>query len=322
VSDVTREKRIDQELVDRFGITEFAAVPLMVKDEAVGLVIVDNHLTKKNITRDDLRFLQLLLNQAGIAIENSMLYSRIEDANRDFREVQQRLIQGEKLAAIGEMAASIAHELKGPLVSIGGFARRLEQRAAPDSTEWKYAYTIAREVDRLEKMLTDTLFFSKKATITCSPCNINAIISESMAILAGSFEERNIKVKLRSHPGVGTFYGDFLQLKQVFINLFANASEAMKNGGTLYVTVAPARLDGADALYVKILDTGGGIPLEILNNIFNPFFTTKESGTGLGLPISHRIVANHGGKILVYNRIGVGAQFKVILPIHPKTPRA
>jgi signal transduction histidine kinase len=117
----------------------------------VGLVIVDNHLTKKNITRDDLRFLQLLLNQAGIAIENSMLYSRIEDANRDFREVQQRLIQGEKLAAIGEMAASIAHELKGPLVSIGGFARRLEQRSAPDSTEWKYAYTIAREVDRLEK---------------------------------------------------------------------------------------------------------------------------------------------------------------------------
>jgi two-component system sensor histidine kinase HydH len=320
VNDVSREKRIDQEFVERFGITEFASVPLMVKDEAVGLVIVDNPLTRKNITRDDLRFLQLLLNQAGIAIENSMLYSRIEDANRDFREVQQRLIQGEKLAAIGEMAASIAHELKGPLVSIGGFARRLEQKFTPDSTEWKYADTIAREVDRLEKMLTDTLFFSKKTTITCSPCNINAIISESLAILAGSFEERNIKVKVRFHPGVESFYGDFLQLKQVFINLFANASEAMKNGGSLSVTVAPARLEGEDALYVKILDTGGGIPLEILNNIFNPFFTTKEYGTGLGLPISHRIVVNHGGKILVYNRIGVGAQFKVILPIRPKIP--
>jgi two-component system sensor histidine kinase HydH len=317
VSDAAKEKRIDRDFVKRFGITEFAALPLMAKEEVVGLVIVDNPLTGKNITRGDLRFLQLLLNQTGTAIENSMLYSRIEDAHRDFREVQQRLIQGEKLAAIGEMAASIAHELKGPLVSIGGLARRMERKLPADSSEWKYAETIAREAARLEKMLTDTLLFSKKATICYVPCNINVIIEESLAVVSRLLEEKNIKVRLRSHPDVGPFNGDFLQLKQVFINLFTNAAEAMKNGGTLSISIAPARLDGADALYVKVLDTGGGIPLEILNNIFNPFFTTKDYGTGLGLPISHRIVANHGGKILVYNRIGVGVQFKVVLPVNP-----
>ncbi len=316
VSDATREKRIDREFVERFGMNEFAAVPLMARNEVVGLVIVDNPLTLKNITKGDIRFLQLLLNQAGIAIENAMLYNRIEDAHRDFREVQQRLIQGEKLAAIGEMAASIAHELKGPLVSIGGLAKRLERKFPTDSSEWKYAETIAREAGRLEKMLTDTLLFSKKAAISCAPCNINAIIEESLAIVASLLEDRKIRVKVRYHPRLGPFCGDFLQLKQVFINLFSNAAEAMKNGGTLSVTVSPARLDGADALCVKVMDSGGGIPLEILSNIFNPFFTTKEYGTGLGLPISHRIVANHGGKILVYNRIGVGAQFKVILPQH------
>jgi two-component system sensor histidine kinase HydH len=317
VSDAAREKRIDRDFVKKFGITEFVAMPLMAKDEVVGLVIVDNPLTGKNITRGDLRFLRLLLSQTGIAIENSMLYSRIEDAHRDFREVQQRLIQGEKLAAIGEMAASIAHELKGPLVSIGGLAKRMERKLPSDSSEWKYAETIAREAARLEKMLTDTLLFSKKAAICCVPCNINVIIEESLAMVARLLEEKNIKVRFRPHPDVGPFGGDFLQLKQVFINLFTNAAEAMKNGGALSISVSPARLDGADALYVKVLDTGGGIPLEILNNIFNPFFTTKEYGTGLGLPISHRIVANHGGKILVYNRIGIGVQFKVVLPVNP-----
>ncbi len=319
VSDAEREKRIDQDFVRRFGLTEFTVVPLMVKDEVLGLVLADNPLTGKHIAAGDLRFLQLLLNQSGIAIENSMLYSRIEDAYRDFREVQQRLIQGEKLAAIGEMAATIAHELKGPLVSIGGLARRMERKFSPDSSEWKYSETIAREAERLEKMLTDTLLFSKKAVISCVQCNINVIIEESLAMVARLLEEKNIKVKIRSHPQVGPFHGDFLQLKQVFINLFSNATEAMKSGGTLSIAVSPARLEGAEALYVKVLDTGGGIPLEVLSNIFNPFFTTKEYGTGLGLPISHMIVSNHGGKILVYNRIGVGAQFKVILPLMPKT---
>lgn len=317
LSDAGKEKHTDRNFIKRFGLKEFSAAPLMVKGGSVGLVIVDNPLTGRPISRDDLRFLQLLMNQAGTAIENSMLHSRIEDAHRDFREIQQRLIQGEKLAAIGEMAASIAHELKGPLVSIGGFARRLERKFPADSKERKYTETIVREVGRLEKMLTDTLFFSKRTTICHVPCNINTIIEESLAILSSSLEEKRIKVKMRLYPKISSFCGDFQQLKQVFINLFSNAGEAMKKGGTLTVTVAPVRLDGVPAVSVTVSDTGGGIPLEILNDIFNPFFTTKEWGTGLGLPISHRIVTSHGGKILVHNRPGVGAQFKVILPVHP-----
>jgi signal transduction histidine kinase len=165
-------------------------------------------------------------------------------------------------------------------------------------------------------MLTDTLFFSKKATICYAPCNINKIVEESLAILSTSLEERKIRVKMRLCPEIASFLGDSQQLKQVFINLFSNAGEAMKDGGTLSITVASTKLDGDNALSVKVSDTGGGIPVEILHDIFNPFFTTKECGTGLGLPISNRIVTNHGGRILVCNRPGIGAQFKVILPTH------
>jgi GAF domain-containing protein len=151
ISDATKERQEDRGFVKRFGVKAYAAVPLMVKGETVGLVIVDNPLTGRTISRDDLLFLQLLMNQAGTAIDNSMLHIRIEDAHRDFREIQQRLIQGEKLAAIGEMAASIAHELKGPLVSIGGFAKRLERKFVPGSSERKYAETIVHEVSRLKR---------------------------------------------------------------------------------------------------------------------------------------------------------------------------
>jgi len=320
ISDAAKERQEDRGFIKRFGVKAYAAVPLMVKGESVGLVIVDNPLTDRTISRDDLLFLQLLTNQAGTAIENSMLHIRIEDAHRDFREIQQRLIQGEKLAAIGEMAASIAHELKGPLVSIGGFAKRLERKFVPGSTERKYTETIVHEVSRLEKMLTDTLFFSKKATICYAPCNINNIVEESLAILSTSLEEKKIRVKMRLCSKIASFLGDSQQLKQVFINLFSNAGEAMKDGGILSITVASTKLDGDNALSVTVSDTGGGIPVEILNDIFNPFFTTKECGTGLGLPISHRIVTNHGGRILVHNRPGIGAQFKVILPTHQCLP--
>jgi two-component system, NtrC family, sensor histidine kinase HydH len=320
ISDAANEGQEERDFSERFGVKAFAAVPLQVKGEAVGLVIVDNPLTDRIISRDDLLFLQLLMNQAGTAIENSMLQIRIEDAHRDFREIQQRLIQGEKLAAIGEMAASIAHELKGPLVSIGGFAKRLERKFVPGSVERKYSETIVHEVSRLEKMLTDTLFFSKKATICYAPCNINSIVEDSLAVLATTLEEKKIRIRLRLYSKIASFLGDCQQLKQVFINLFSNAADAMKESGTLSITVAPTKLDGDNALSVTVSDTGGGIPVEILNDIFNPFFTTKECGTGLGLPISHRIVSNHGGRILVHNRPGIGAQFKVILPTHQCLP--
>jgi two-component system, NtrC family, sensor histidine kinase HydH len=315
IPDVTKEKLVDRDFVRRFNIKAFAAAPLIAKEQVIGVLVVDNALAGRPVNEDDLRFLQLFTNQAGMAVENSMLYNRIEDANRSLREAQERLIQGERLATIGEMAAGIAHELKNPLVSIGGFARRLENRLPTGSTERKYAETVVREVQRLEKMLTDILAFSKKTTICYTHCNIIDIIEDSLTIVAPTLEEGRIKV-IRSFPrSMLSLLGDCQQLKQVFLNLFFNAQEAMKNGGMLEITVSATRLSNGKAVSVKVADTGGGIPLEVLHNVFNPFYTTKETGTGLGLPIANRIVTNHGGKIRVNNRPGTGVEFNVILPL-------
>lgn len=296
--------------------TALAASPLIAHGQAVGAVLVDNALTQAPMSQEHLRFLQLFTNQAGMAIENSMLYSKIEDANRQLREAQENLLQKERLAAIGEMAAGIAHELKGPLVSIGGFAGRLARKLAPESSEWAHADLIVREVLRLEGILSEILLFSKKTTICYTKCNIADIVQESLAVVTPPLEEKRITVTTRFPRQKLLLLGDGQQLKQVFINIILNALDAMGDGGQLAIQVSAADLAGKDAVSVKIADTGGGIPLEQLNSIFTPFFTTKESGTGLGLPIANRIITNHGGKIQITNTPGLGVEFRVVLPKH------
>jgi signal transduction histidine kinase len=179
------------------------------------------------------------------------------------------------------------------------------------------ATTIVREVERLEKMLTDILSFSRKTTICYSCCSITDIVEDCLAMASPAFNEYHITI-FRNYPRSAiTLLGDAQQLKQVFINLLTNAREMMKNGGELRITISSARLNSRNAVSVKVSDTGGGIPLEALNSIFNSFFTTKEAGTGLGLPIANRIVTNHGGKIHVNNKEGSGVEFNVVLPLSP-----
>ena len=314
VTDPARERRIDRDFVKRMGISSFAVAPLMSKEQVLGVVIVDNTGQGRPITEDDPHFLQLFTNQAGMAIENSMLYNRLEDANRSLRDARERLIHGARLATIGEMAATLAHELKGPLVSIGGFARRLTKRLPPGSSELNDADTIVQEVQRLEKMLTEILAYTRKTTICYAQCTIQDIVEDSLSIVAPALEEKEITVTKHFPARPITLLADGQQLKQVFINLFLNSHEAMPRRGRLTITASPARLKGTKAVSVKVADSGGGVPLETMNKIFNPFFTTKESGTGLGLAIADRIVANHGGQIQVNNR-DQGAEFTILLPL-------
>jgi len=302
------------EPADLFGDGSFAVMPLIEKGRVFGLVMVDNPLTAREISRDDLRFLKLFSNSAGVAVENLMLFTSLEEANRKLNEAQEQLMHGERLATIGEMAAGIAHELKGPLVSIGGFARRLARSVRTGSPEAQYVATIVEEGQRLENMLTDILSFSKKTTICYDRCSIGEVVDGALSIVAHALERNRVRV-LRSYPRRELhLYGDCQQLKQVFINLFHNAQEVMQDGGDLKIGIATAVLGGGKALVVKVSDSGCGIPPGMLHNIFNPFFTTKKSGTGLGLPIASRIVSNHGGKIRVKNHAGGGAEFSVILP--------
>jgi signal transduction histidine kinase len=277
-------------------------------------MVVDNPDSDREISSDNLHFLQLFANQAGMAIENSMLYNRIEDAHLNLKDARERLLHGERLAAIGEMAANLAHELKNPLITIGGFAGRLLRTLPTESREHHYATTVVSEVSRLEKMLAEILAFSRKPTICFCTCDLKEIIQDCLANCATTIEDSSIKVSFSCDPHPWNVSGDAHQLKQVFLNLIINSFDVMPKGGQLSVALEKRLFGGKTAVVVTVADTGGGIPKDMLPQIFNPFFTTKHHGTGLGLAIANRIVLNHFGTIEASNT-PLGAVFTVTLPL-------
>jgi len=291
----------------------FAAVPLTARDKTIGVIVVDNPESGRLITQDELHFLQLLANQAGMAIENSILYNKVEDANTNLRDARERLLHGEKLAAIGEVVANLAHELKNPLITIGGFAGRLLKSLPRDTREHHYADTIATEVKRLDRMIADILGFSRKPTICFSQCNLTEIVQDSIVCCTTALEDNGVTLTTSIAGEPWLLHGDPYQLKQVFLNLILNACDAMLEGGLLSISIYKASPTDNSAI-VEIQDTGKGIPKDILPRIFNPFFTTKQHGTGLGLAIANRIAINHYGSIEAEN-CADGASFKVKLPL-------
>lgn len=303
--------------IRQLGASSFAAVPLLSREKILGMVVVDNPLSGSKVSLNDIHFLQLFSSQAGMAIENSILYNRVEEAHSNLREARERLVHGERLAAIGEMAANMAHELKNPLVTIGGFSARLLKTLPAETREHRYAETIVREVSRLERMLSDILAYSRKPTICYNECEIGEILRECFEGCATALEDYRVHLHVVLGDRQWPVLGDAYQLKQVFLNLLLNACEAMPQGGVIQVVVRKS-LD-KEAVMVSISDTGGGIPQEMLSRIFTPFFTTKRNGTGLGLAIANRILLNHNGSIRAANG-AKGAVFIVALPLRAVVP--
>lgn len=315
IQDAASDPEVNPGILRWFGSRAFACVPLIAKEKAIGLIAVDNLFTDRPITSADLGLLTLLANQAAMAIENSRLYSNLQEINTQLLQTQNRLIQSEKLAALGEMVASITHEIKNPLVSIGGFARRLERNFQENSPEKKYIRIILKEVKRLESTLNATLAYSKEPSIPTGHYELNRILEDTLFILDSEFHDRNIRVTKDLAPNLPPLFSDPQQLNQVFLNLLVNAMQAIGKEGNLAVKTSCQEQGERKVIQVEVSDTGGGIPLEVLDNIFNPFFTTKQDGTGLGLAIAHKIVTQHRGEIEVVNHPGVGATFLIRFPL-------
>ncbi|NOQ51635.1 MAG: GAF domain-containing protein [Desulfuromonadaceae bacterium] len=289
-------------------------VPLLSRGRTLCVLTVDNADSGEPIDAERLLFLEMFAGQAGIALDNAQLLQKIETAHQNLRETQEQLLQKEKLATIGEMSASIAHELKNPLVSVGGFARRLARSLNPQDPARQFAEIIQQETERLEKMLDDILSFSRQRLLCIREYRLESVLDKVLLLEGDKLHQAGIKLTLNQANDLPIMQGDAEQLEQVFINLINNARQAMLHGGELKISNQHSRLQGEAAVRIEVQDTGGGIPAKMMRNIFNPFFTTKEEGTGLGLPISHRIVEHHQGEIEVVNT-DQGACFSIILPV-------
>ena len=296
-----------------WGRHAFATVAMLAKGKVVGVIAVDRDLSLAEITTEDLQNLSMLANQAGLAIENSRLYEYIEQMNLSLSQTRERLLEAEKLAALGEMAAGMAHEIRNPLVSIGGFTRRLLKSMDQDSPHRVYIEVIINEVTRLEKTLSEVLDFSRDTLGHLEERNLNDVLNEALYILRRDLKEENIKI-VKDLNEIPIVLIDERQIKHVFFNLFFNAQQAMLRGGLLLVKTYPTTISDRVYAACEVSDEGPGIAPEVLPNIFNPFFTTKDTGTGLGLSIVHKIISRHNGVIEVINGPDKGATFTIKLP--------
>jgi two-component system sensor histidine kinase HydH len=296
-------------------VYSFATVPLMGKGKVIGVILVDNLYNRNPITEEDIHFLSMFANQAGLAIENAILYRNLEEVHQELRETQTYLVHLEKMVALGEMSTAIAHEIKNPLTSIGGFARRLDRTIREESQEKKYTQTIIKEVGRLEKILNDLLNYTREESSGFKELDLREILDESLSMVPEGIRSAGIQLIKEYEEEIPKIMGDSHQLKQTFFNLINNACQAIKEKGTLFLRVHPYSKNGSPRIRVEVEDTGKGIDPENLHNIFNPFYSTKESSLGLGLPIVYKIITFHRGQIEVDNHPGRGVNFIITLPV-------
>ena len=314
VKELSREGGLPPAWPPDFQAAEFFVAPLMAKDRATGVLLVDNGARGRPLEEEPLNALQMFATQAGLVVENAHLYSTIEANNRELLLIRERMLESDRLAALSSLASGMAHEIRNPLVSIGGFARRIAKLVEPKSPLRGYVEVIQEEVTRLEKLLREILDFTGENLSFYGDHELNKLVDDTLLLVQRDLDACKIKV-VKETAMMPRIHCDDRQIKQVFYNLFQNAIQAMHHGGTLTIRIYPVEKD--DGLYeaVAITDTGGGIPLEVLHNIFNPFFSTKDYGTGLGLAIAQRIVSRHYGQVEVNNELGKGVTFIITLPV-------
>ncbi len=237
---------------------------------------------------------------------------------QELARTQEELVRSEKLVALGRLSAGVAHEIRNPLNAMKGAIVHLQRRRADDPLIREYTQLVSEEIDRLSQFVTEFLCFARQAPPKRAPTDLNQLILSTQQLFEKKAQEDGIRFHNRLSPDLPLLSIDPHQMEQVLVNLMVNAMDAMRGGGditfsTFFVRGA-AQGDLRDQARIEIRDNGCGIPEEILGDIFDPFFSTKESGTGIGLPLSLSIVENHGGRMTVKPREGAGTRVTIELP--------
>jgi PAS domain S-box-containing protein len=245
------------------------------------------------------------------------------------RELEQRLRRSDRLAALGSLAAGLAHEIKNPLTSLLTFSRHLERRFDDEQFRAKFQSVVPRELERINGIVERLLELSRPARLTFSPVRLPALLERAVELYAHEMETAGVRVVREYARDLPTVWADANALYQGLVNLLRNALDAMPTGGRLTLRVgwadaggvAPRRHGaGARRVRIEIADSGVGIAPGDADRVFNPFFSTKDGGTGLGLALTHKIVEDHGGSIDFRSLTGAGTTFRLDIPLFPDPP--
>lgn len=303
-------------------------IPLFFKKQLIGFIALGEKKSGLSYTSRDVKLLKLLANQSAIAIENALAFKLVEDyakklekTNKELKDAQAQLVHAEKMSAIGQLAAGVAHEIRNPLNIIEG-ARYYISTYMMDKENaevvGEYLEYIKHEIDRTNRLIDSLLKFSKAEPPYFEKVNINSVLENVVILVRKQLSDNRIALTLRLDETLPTIMADPNQLWQVFINIILNAVQAMPKGGDLTVETSNRweEFAGGDSshIYIHFRDTGVGIDKEDITKIFDPFFTKKDMGTGLGLSIAYKIIEKHKGRIIVESEKGSGTIFTIELP--------
>ncbi len=254
--------------------------------------------------------------QLSLSLNN--MVKQLENDQEKIQELYyQQLQRADRLASVGELASSIAHEIKNPLAGISGAIQILSKEFEEGAREREVFNEILKQINRVNKTIGDLLSFSKPSPLVIGISNINKVIKETLILIEQQAKQNEVKTELFLDPDIPDTEFDEKQIQQAFLNLMLNAIQSMPNSGTLTINTKAYFLNTRDYILVHIQDTGHGIPEEYITKVFDPFFTTKPNGTGLGLTIVKRIITEHNGKISVESTPEKGTRFTIELPCHP-----
>ena len=293
--------RRETDTLDALGIE--IVFPLSSMNRLIGILLVGAKPAREPLTKVEISFISSLLPQAGIALENALLF-------REQRDRLRRMSRADKLATVGELAAGAAHEIRNPLTAIRSSLQYLDSKSA-DETSRKLIAAALQETERIDAIVSALLSFSRPSEIVKERHDLRETIEETLDLVSFQAKTQNVAVTRNFPESPLLIRGDRSQLKQLFLNVFLNALQAMPGGGRLGVA---ALVKDERQATVTVTDTGEGISEENLDRIFDPFFTTKKGGTGLGLSICYNIVKSHHGEIEVKSKRGEGTTILVSLP--------
>jgi signal transduction histidine kinase len=323
IPDARKDPRVNPIIKEKFNLHSLVAIPLLVKEKALGAIAADFIDPNKNITKEALESVMAFAQQAGLAIHNAFMYQelktfsqqmeeKIQKTTADLKKTEAQLIRSEKLAALGQLAAGIAHEIRNPLTSINILIHSMTKNLPSGDSHKEDLKVIEEEIHRMNEILDQFLRFAKPATPLLEKADVFSIFEETLQLLRPHIEKQLIVVEKEFQP-LPIILMDREQMKQVFLNLLLNAIQAMPGGG--HLTLRGQNSEDGQWIHISIQDSGIGISSENINKLFDPFFSTKEGGIGLGLSITHRIIDQHHGKIEVESAPGKGTLFTIWLPI-------
>jgi signal transduction histidine kinase len=299
-----------EHMLSKSSARNFVIVPLILRSQGIGVFVIHTEKAQQEFSNQDIQLLSVLANQAAVGVENWRTYQQLLKANEELKASQAQMVQAAKLAAIGELAAGIAHEIKNPL-QVLMLHLELVQAGRP-LPNWIDMFS--KQLKRLSDITLRLMNFSRNVSeeVATEPINVNKALEDIVMMVQHEFEGNGIAMDLRFGEELPAVGGNANYLQQVFLNLLINARDAMPKGGTISITTS---LTGYH-VSVRIGDTGCGIPKELQEKIFKPFFSTKgEKGTGLGLAICSKIIAQHKGELRVESEIGKGTAFTIFLPV-------